>query len=115
MTILAIYTKEPSFPASDQTPDAQRIQVGNVWVDYTGAVPVQSDLDALQAPILAEQARLAALRTNNRTQAIVAALTTKDDAGLIAAVAQRYPALNGDGIKAVTDIALALATIYRSN
>lgn len=61
----------------------------------------------------AEQLRIAALKANARTQAIVAALTTKDDVGLIAAVTARYPGLTGDGLKAVTDIALALATIYR--
>lgn len=88
-------------------------------VRYTPEEEAQADLDkavddAAQTPIIADQQRIAAIRANARTAAIVNALTTKDDIGLIAAVQNRYPSLSGDGLKAVTDIALALATIYRA-
>lgn len=69
---------------------------------------------AAQAPIIADQQRRAAIRLNARTTAIIAALTTSNDTQLIAAVAARYPSLTGDGLKAVTDIALALAYIYHN-
>lgn len=87
--------------------------------EYTPEEDVSADAaqavdDQSQAALATEEQRLTAIRTNNRTAAIVTALTTKDDAGLIAAVAARYPSLAGDGLKAVTDIALALATIYRA-
>lgn len=58
--------------------------------------------------------RLSAIKANNRTQAIANALTTKDGAGLIAAVSARYPSLTGDALKAVTDIVLTLGAIYKS-
>jgi hypothetical protein len=50
MTICVIYTSEPAFPATDQRPDAQRVKIGNFWVDYEGSAPVQADIDAILNP-----------------------------------------------------------------
>lgn len=50
MTIRAIYTAEPAFPATDQAPNALRVQIGSVWVDYTGTMPNQADVDAILSP-----------------------------------------------------------------
>jgi hypothetical protein len=93
---------------------------GQSIVPYTAQEESAADAakaadDVVQAPIIADQQRVAAIKANARTTAIVNALTTKDDVGLIAAVQNRYPSLAGDGLKAVTDIALALATIYRAS
>ena len=89
----------------------------NLQAGYAGEFLADDDAEVVayrKPPPSAEQLRIAALAGNARTKAIATALTTKDDAGLIAAVAARYPGLTGDGLKAVTDIALALATIYRA-
>lgn len=61
--IIATYSQEPSWPAERQNVDAQRIQIGSVWVDYVsanGAAPSQADLDSyfqepLAKPIDAEE------------------------------------------------------------
>lgn len=50
MTIRCIYTALPSFPATDQAPGALRIQIGSLWVDYTGTTPIQADVDAILNP-----------------------------------------------------------------
>lgn len=50
MTIRVIYTSEPKFPATDQEPTAQRVQIGSLWVDYTGTLPTQADVDAILNP-----------------------------------------------------------------
>lgn len=49
MTIRVVYMEEPSFPATDQHPDAVRHQVGNVWVDAIGGEPSEEDVLALFA------------------------------------------------------------------
>ncbi len=76
------------------------------------AAKAADDLD--QISIVAEKQRRAVIRANARTAALINALTTQNDTGLIAAVAARYPGLTGDGLKAVTDIALVLAYTYRN-
>lgn len=53
MTIRCIYTQPPTFPATDQDPLAQRVQIGSVWVDYTGTTPTQVDVDAILSPDVA--------------------------------------------------------------
>jgi hypothetical protein len=50
MTILVIYTSEPSFPPTDQNPDANRYEVGGLWVDATGTRPTQAEIDAILSP-----------------------------------------------------------------
>lgn len=50
MTIRCIYTALPAFPATDQEPAAQRIQIGSLWVDYVGQLPTQADVDAILSP-----------------------------------------------------------------
>jgi hypothetical protein len=50
MSILVIYAALPNFPATDQNPNAARVQIGNLWVDYTGPIPQQSDIDAILNP-----------------------------------------------------------------
>lgn len=51
MTIRVVYTEEPSFPATDQHPDAVRYQIGQYWVDAIGDAPTQADVDALLTPV----------------------------------------------------------------
>jgi hypothetical protein len=50
MTIRCIYTAEPSFPATDQHPDAVRYQVAGYWVDAIGGEPTQEEIDAVLLP-----------------------------------------------------------------
>jgi len=110
-----VYTQNPTFPATDQSPNCVRYQVGNQWVDSDlGVQPTQADIDALSAPGIAEIARRATLKGNARAVVLINALTTKDDVALNAAVAARYPGLAGDAIKAVQDIALVMAYQYRN-
>lgn len=113
MTIRCIYTEQPSFPPTENDPAASRVQIGSLWVDYTGAVPDQGAVDAVFAPS-ADQVRRTAIRNDARTAAIVNVLTTKDNTGIKSTVAAAYPGLAGDGLKAVQDIALALAYIFHN-
>ncbi len=71
MSIRVVYTSAPNFPATDQAQTAQRVQIGSLWVDYTGATPVQADVDAFFAPN-AEQTRVTAVKANARTAASTA-------------------------------------------
>lgn len=45
--IRIIYDKEPSFPATDQHPDAVRYKVGEYWVDAIGAAPTEEEVEAI--------------------------------------------------------------------
>lgn len=74
MTILAIYNADPGFPAKDQAAGAARVQVGGLLVDYTGAVPVQADVDAFFAPALAVAARTQAFQADAGYQTLLAQL-----------------------------------------
>ena len=49
-TILIIYDVEPTFPATDQHPNAVRYQVGGKWVDAIGGEPTQEEIDAVLNP-----------------------------------------------------------------
>lgn len=55
-TIRVIYKSEPTFPATDQHPDAVRYHVGSVWVDAIGGQPTQAEIDAVLAPPLPDLA-----------------------------------------------------------
>jgi hypothetical protein len=70
-------------------------------------------LAAVSDPVLADKLKVEAVRLNNRRRALITAIKNSDDAQLIAAIAARYPALNGDAIKAVTDLALLAAAAIR--
>jgi len=50
--IRAVYATEPSFPATDQHPDAARYQIGGRWVDAVGGEPSASDVAALVSPLV---------------------------------------------------------------
>lgn len=50
-TILVVYDSEPSFPATDQHPQATRVQLGNKWVDSVGGTTTQAELDAFNAAV----------------------------------------------------------------
>jgi hypothetical protein len=52
MTIRCVYSEEPSFPATDQHPDAVRYQVGGYWVDAIGGEPTLGEVEAVVAPAL---------------------------------------------------------------
>lgn len=49
-TIRCIYKCEPTFPATDQHPDAVRYKVGAVWVDALDGEPTQQEIDAVLNP-----------------------------------------------------------------
>lgn len=48
--IRVIYTNEPSFPATDQHPDAVRYVVGGFFVDAIGGEPTQQEMDSVLKP-----------------------------------------------------------------
>lgn len=50
MSILVVYTALPSFPATDQNPTAQRIQIGSLWADYTDTEPTEDDVNTFLHP-----------------------------------------------------------------
>lgn len=50
MTILAVYTVEPNFPAVDQHPDASRYVIGAFWVDATIQEPSAGEVEAFMSP-----------------------------------------------------------------
>jgi hypothetical protein len=52
MTIRCIYTSEPSFPATDQHPDAVRYFVDPYWVDAIGGQPTLDEINAVLTPPL---------------------------------------------------------------
>lgn len=115
MTIRAIYTEQPSFPPTDNDPAASRVQLNGYWVDYTGTAPTLSDVqNLLNPPPTPEQARVAAIKANARRTAVLGVLTTVDDVGLLTAIANQYPSLTGDALKAVRDIYLVLMAVVRS-
>ena len=69
--IRTVYTQEPTFPASDQHPDAVRYVMGGYFVDAIGE-PTQDDLDAFlgktpKALTLAQIASLEALQRQKLT------------------------------------------------
>lgn len=110
-----IWSQPPAFPATDQNPNCVRYQVGAVWVDTDNATPpTQADIDAVYAPAIAEQQRLAAVKLNARRKALVTAIQNNDDAGLIAAAQARYPSLTGDAAKFAVDVLLLIAGDIRS-
>lgn len=48
--IVAVYSAEPDFPASDQHPEAARYGLGGVWVDAVGGEPTQGEVDDFRNP-----------------------------------------------------------------
>lgn len=53
-TIVAIYSAQPKFPATDQQPTAVRYQIGALWVDAIGGQPTQAEVDAFGIPTAGE-------------------------------------------------------------
>jgi hypothetical protein len=76
MTIRCVYDSEPSFPATNQHPDAVRYVVGAYYVDAIGAEPtVQEVLDFLRPPsATAEAERIAAIQADAMTIDLVTRL-----------------------------------------
>lgn len=50
VSIIAVYTAEPSFPPTDQNAIASRVRRGQVWIDYTGGEPTAQDIAAFLRP-----------------------------------------------------------------
>lgn len=48
--IRCIYSVAPSFPATDQHPDAVRYQVGSYWADAIGGQPTLAEVMAVLTP-----------------------------------------------------------------
>ncbi len=48
-TVRVVYDQEPTFPATDQHPDAARYQVGGRWVDAIGGAPTETEVTAFLA------------------------------------------------------------------
>lgn len=74
-TIRTIYSAEPSFPATDQHPDAVRYRVGDYWVDAIDGEPTQDEIDAIlnpaQEPVRDPLAELDALRGELVSKAVL--------------------------------------------
>ena len=69
--IRAVYSAQPTFPATDQHPNAVRYQVGARWVDAVGGEPTAQEVETAMVPLvyrdgLAIDQRL---RTTNATPA----------------------------------------------
>lgn len=64
-TILCIYEKPPTFPATDQHPDAVRYAVGPYIVDALGGEPALSQIEALLFTSVGDS-RLSAIREELR-------------------------------------------------
>lgn len=47
--IRIIYSEEPNFPASDNSPTSVRYQMGRYWIDAEGGQPLQSEVDTFMA------------------------------------------------------------------
>jgi hypothetical protein len=73
-TIRYVNTEQPNFPATDQHPSAARVQIGSLWVDYIGSVPVQADIDAFFAPGIAAQTKVDAFVADTNYQALLTQL-----------------------------------------
>lgn len=50
MTIRTVYSEEPTFPATDQHPDAVRYEVAGYWVDAIGGEPTPEEVVAFVTP-----------------------------------------------------------------
>lgn len=48
--IRVIYTEKPSFPATDQHPDAVRYKCGAYWVDAIGGEPTMNEIAEVLNP-----------------------------------------------------------------
>jgi hypothetical protein len=94
-------------------PEAVRNRCTEAWTSEVVAAYQLAFPWSPPAPPTPEELRIRAVRLNARRQALLSAIKNSDDAQLIAAVATRYPNLNGDAIKAVTDIVLVLAAVIR--
>ncbi len=57
--IRCVYDREPTFPATDQHPDAVRYQLGGRWVDAVGGQPTLAELQAILTPTQDTRAVLA--------------------------------------------------------
>ncbi len=47
--IRIIYSEEPNFPATDNSPNSVRYQIGNYWIDAEGGEPTQVEIEAFIA------------------------------------------------------------------
>ena len=45
-TIRVIYSEEPTFPATDNHPEAVRYQISGMWVDALDGAPTAEDVQA---------------------------------------------------------------------
>lgn len=98
-TIRCIYEKAPSFPATDQHPDAVRYQVGALFVDAIGGQPTQAEIDAVlgtDAAGLARQQRFAAdsaERQQAQVDAAILALVNATPSQLMTYANNNFPTL----------------------
>lgn len=100
----------------------------HIVIDATGTITTvpytpqeEADADAqkaaddlAQAPMIAQQQKVSAIRINARRQALLNAIITEDDVALIADINARYPSLPANAIKAIVDIFLLISPIIRS-
>lgn len=82
--IRAIYAAEPRFPATDQHPEAQRYQFGDVWVDCVGGPLTQAEFEGyLLTQAKARAAQAITQSAEDRRSAITAASPGKQGAYLL--------------------------------
>lgn len=98
-TIRCIYDKEPSFPATDQHPDAERYVVGAKVVDAIGGPPSQAEIDVVlgnDSAGLARAARTAvdeSERQSCKVDGTIMALVNMDKAAWITWAGTNFPTL----------------------
>jgi hypothetical protein len=94
-TIRCVYSRAPSFPATDQHPDAARYTVAGHTVDAVGGEPTAEEVAAFLAPpppasVTMRQARLALLQAGHLAAVTAALAATPGMAGEAARIEWEY-------------------------
>jgi hypothetical protein len=94
-TIRVVYSQEPSFPATDQHPDAVRYQVDGYFVDAIGGAPSVEEVQAVLSPAPEPASpTLADLQAALITKGVI----TEADVTAAAATLAAQPAITAGGI-----------------
>lgn len=109
MTIRALYSGEPNFPASRQHPDAIRYRIGEWWVDADGPAPTQADIDEFRFPAaqVAEKARQAEINAEPSRVELLDKLTSATGAQIETFVRNKIDA------DSATDLAAAKVVLKK--
>jgi len=105
-TIRCVYESEPSFPPSDQHPDALRYFVGARWVDAIGGSPTLAEVDAFLHPVPADLSNVDNLERTLKALALV----LRDYCNALKA--GTYTGTGAGGTKTVPDLKADFAEKY---